>query len=354
MQENTPNALGGALSEGQQTIVSDGQQPEKTKIKKMVSRKVVVGALGAVLLGGLIGSLGCYFALANSSGSFEEKLGKAVEEAKEADGLEVAEVEDETTGETVKVVKVPVGNSDDDVAVREMAERLFKVANDMIYDGSDWHPSLVRVYNDLHPWYRPEGLKTTTEMTLSYGLMFVTDVDGGFGNYNGREEKILNGEVRDALIEELKRNGFTEYRSRPIWGDQYLNGEAGIICGVEGPGLAFRAVCSSVNWYSTDNWDLKNELAEAYKQKEGDYPLIIRIDGDIKDSGYERYQRLTAAVSNAAGLFYRVSPESEWKFFQATQGIIECSEYNTDDLKRAFIGDKCWNTTTWQDDTVKP
>lgn len=353
MPENTPNIIEGA-PKNMNTVAGAEQAlaPSTTKVKK-VSRKLVIGAFGIVLLGGLIGFLSCYVVFANpGEESFEEKLGKVVEST---EGSGIAEVKDEATGETVKVIKVPVGNSDDDVAVREMAEKLFKVANNMIYDGSDWHPSLVRTYNELYPWYRPEGLKTTTEMTLSYGLQFVIDVDGGFGNYNGREEKILNGEVRDALIEELKRNGFTEYLSRPIWGDQYLNEEAGIICGVEGPGLAFRAVCSSVNWYSTDNWDLKDELAEAYKQKEGDYPLIIRVDaGNIKDSGYERYQRLTAGVSNAAGLFYRVNPESEWKFFQATQAEIECSAYNTDDLKRAFVGERCWNTTTWQDDTVKP
>lgn len=42
------------------------------------------------------------------------------------------------------------------------------------------------------------------------------------------------------------------------------------------------------------------------------------------------------------------------RFFTATQAALSCSEYNTDDLRRAFMGEACWNEETQAKDVVKP
>lgn len=53
----------------------------------------------------------------------------------------------------------------------------------------------------------------------------------------------------------------------------------------------------------------------------------------------------TALVGSAAGLFYRV-PDGTWRFFQATQAVLDCGDYNTTDLKKAYVGTSCYATNS--------
>lgn len=278
--------------------------------------------------------------------------GKETENAPCENTCETVEVTDKETGETIKVVKVPVGNSDDDVAVRAMVDKLYNVAANFIYGGTGWTPNLVRTYDEAFIQYQPEGLKTETELTLSYGFEIVWD--GSNKEFGGKEDQILDGGLNKALLEELTKNGYKEHGYAMMVGPEYINEEAGIICSMSYSGLPYSVGCGSVNWYSTDNWDLINELAEAYKKKTGKYPVLLRTSADkIKDSGYEKYQKVQASDANAMAEFYRVSPESEWVFFRGGQDAPDCSEYNTEDLKRAFVGDVCWNYATNERGTVK-
>lgn len=325
------------------TVAAVEQKPVAEKIKTVSSRKLLVGALGVVLLGGLIGFLTCYVAMANSGGSFEEKLSKVVEEAKDTEGAdspEVAEVKDDKTGETVKVIKVPVGNSQEDVAVREIAEKLFKVAVNEIYGGADWHPQLVHTYNENSVLYRPDGLKTDVPLILSYGFKFAWD--NGLSTQGVNAKTVLEGGLQKALAQELERNGFKKYQDF-LTSEEYINEQAGIVCALNWPGWPYGAECGSVNWYgATDDWDLLNGLAEAYRNKNGEYPIYLRVNSaDIRNTGYKQYQTLTVGIANAMGKFYRVNPDSEWVFLYGGHVAPDCSVFNTEDLKQAFAGVPC-------------
>lgn len=72
----------------------------------------------------------------------------------------------------------------------------------------------------------------------------------------------------------------------------------------------------------------------------------------IKDSVTKNYK--TAEVSiwsdselagGAMGLFYQ-TPDAVWHFFTGTQQELQCSLYNTPDLKKAYAGEACFDGAT--------
>lgn len=77
----------------------------------------------------------------------------------------------------------------------------------------------------------------------------------------------------------------------------------------------------------------------------------------IRDSQVNGYQSAQASVGDVKGmggyaaLFYK-KDGGTWKYFKGTQEIIPCTEYNTTDLRNAFMGDACWDTATNKESTV--
>jgi hypothetical protein len=53
------------------------------------------------------------------------------------------------------------------------------------------------------------------------------------------------------------------------------------------------------------------------------------------------------------GLYYRAKDQTEWTYFTGAYGLIDCSEYNTDILKKAFNDFSCWNAASKTYSTVK-
>jgi hypothetical protein len=49
-------------------------------------------------------------------------------------------------------------------------------------------------------------------------------------------------------------------------------------------------------------------------------------------------------VGGAGGLFYKKDGGS-WKYFKSTQAPLQCSDYNTDELKAAYKGDTCYSSS---------
>jgi len=78
----------------------------------------------------------------------------------------------------------------------------------------------------------------------------------------------------------------------------------------------------------------------------------------IKDSKVSGYQTAEISGSDVEGLsghvdlFYRKT-SGAWKYFTGTQSELACSKYNTTDLKNAYMGDPCWDTTKDKDSTVQ-
>jgi hypothetical protein len=51
-----------------------------------------------------------------------------------------------------------------------------------------------------------------------------------------------------------------------------------------------------------------------------------------------------AQPTGALGLFYQ-TPDKKWHFFKGTQNTLPCSDFNTADLKKAYLGEPCMDKT---------
>ncbi len=77
---------------------------------------------------------------------------------------------------------------------------------------------------------------------------------------------------------------------------------------------------------------------------------MLGLPGAIKNSATASYKTTQVGVGGsdstltggAAGLFYQ-TPDGTWHFFVGTQSSLSCSQYNTADLKKAYVGEACYN-----------
>jgi len=69
---------------------------------------------------------------------------------------------------------------------------------------------------------------------------------------------------------------------------------------------------------------------------------------DSETSGYKvatiTLSSYGATVGGFVGLFYQ-TPDAAWHYFKGAQGVVNCSDYNTVDLKKAYVGDDCYSTS---------
>lgn len=170
-----------------------------------------------------------------------------------------------------------------------------------------------------------------------------------------------NGEKDLATLKnKLTQKGFSAIGTLPFQGsagpqiDGYKN-DNNVTCSlyldIERPSLTqseeyvyLQCAKPSWSWLTDDEKNLLVELETAYFEKTGKYPTILGgKPSEIKNSTYSPYQTLWINVGGAAGLFYRTSSESKWQYFTATQGTLECKAYDTDDLKKAYLGEECYN-----------
>ena len=194
-----------------------------------------------------------------------------------------------------------------------------------------------------------DGLKAATSIEKNYGFTYEpSDIDLDQA-----------GLLSNALINKLTNDGFVSFDDARIYpaGPSYINEDTGIACYVSG-GLPFGLSCGYYKWVSDETVELVNELADAYKASEGKYPHYLGVYASegfrITDSEISPYQTLTARFENAAALFYRVSPNDEWKYFIGTQAVLNCSDYNTEELKNAFAGDVCYDGGMTANGIVQP
>ncbi len=193
-----------------------------------------------------------------------------------------------------------------------------------------------------------DSLKTATDLEKGYGFV-----------YSSSDIDLRNTTtIKEAIIDSLEENGYEEFADAAthLDGDTYINKETGVVC--LGDGLPFTLVCGYYKWVSDETIELVNDLADAYKEKEGKYPHYLGVYADddyrITDSEISPYQKLMAKFENAAALFYRTSETADWKYFTGTQAVLSCSDYNTKELKNAYSGEVCYDEDAGKNSTVQP
>lgn len=319
-----------AKSAGSMTAVK--KQPELVRRRPYVVTIVVFAVVALAAVG---------------FGVFEAIMGAQMREelVQKADGAETeekAEIVDET-GEMITITAENDGEKEAQVKalladLEEEIPRWFNIKNSY---GTELPPNITKVYDTVNGFpltYRPEGMKISVPLERYYGL----SVGPNSWDYSDREQAnefvgVIVSDLPDKVRNWLKGRGFKEYDE---YGYALMNDE-GMICGVAAsyPGPAIS--CSWTTWFDAKVAEFSNRVALESGFPEGE---TLSLDSDklnIKNSKNAPYQTMTGGILGAVGLWYRVSPDAPWQWFKGTQAVLGCEEYNTDDLKKAYEGEKC-------------
>lgn len=194
--------------------------------------------------------------------------------------------------------------------------------------------------------YKPDGINAFVPIKLSLRKTSVYGL--------GVKEKMSTLETN------LANAGFSSIGDIPIRGSAgpqingYLNPETNTICGAissanyeydtERDYISIECAKTSWTWLTEEDKATIKAFETAYYNTTNSYPFIMYDwDNEITNSEYAPYQNTWIGIGGAAGLFYRTSPEAEWQFFIATQGELGCNNFNTEDLKKAYLNTSCWD-----------
>lgn len=76
----------------------------------------------------------------------------------------------------------------------------------------------------------------------------------------------------------------------------------------------------------------------------------------IKESKTLGYATTALTIQSSDGStqqFFYQTPDKTWHYFTSSQDTVACVKYDTDDLKKAFLGEPCADTAARRSDTVK-
>lgn len=244
--------------------------------------------------------------------------------------------------------------SAEDKAVRQVLAEITPVVSEQLKPFRAQDVDFYNVYTDTaiastHTanyetivYYRPQDFATAIPLNLAYGIAVQTPDNMGYQSelYN----YFYDFKFYDAIAEKLKSLGFTDtgeaYTLATGPGAEvFLNDETGVVCNLD----VFSLGCGHKGWYNKEQANLSNTLTKLYQEATGkDAKFLVAYPERIANSSVEPYQTISVLIPTARASFYRVSPDAEWQYFTSGQSEPACSEYNTEDLRKAFAGQKCF------------
>lgn len=169
--------------------------------------------------------------------------------------------------------------------------------------------------------------------------------------------------ISSAIIQSLTSQGFTK-STDSVYGSQsghvaYIKDDVVCITGSPDNGSISppaSVACGQISKYSKslDGYIQIEPYVLAYakagKMTAGDILTFSALK--VGMDGYENAEvglsNAGAEVGGAMGLFYK-NPTGDWQFFTGTQSEIDCTAYNTKDLKYAFAYDNCNDSSKTSD-----
>lgn len=238
-------------------------------------------------------------------------------------------------------------------AVKAVIAELRETILGVLQENNQSAYTLLQIY-DSGASYQPEGYDIGVPLTKSYGISLDSqNLEPGQTLYN----LIDNYTIFQALEKTLIKAGFTNTNQKVTTSSagpgavSFVNQTSGVVCSVNPNG----ADCGYKTWYNKADAQLSNTLAQVYKEATGkDAHYLVAQVSAIKDSPVAPYQNISVGMPGFGALFYRLSPDAEWQYFAEGQGAPQCSEYNTDDLRKAFAGFSCFPDTPGPMETVQP
>lgn len=196
----------------------------------------------------------------------------------------------------------------------------------------------------------PKGAKFFTMPTIAYGVTTATQDDA-------RSLKELETAHRLLIEKNFTPVGISSDTSNGLIYSERMQNDT-TVCILDstsrayGTGYQFSIGCADFASYDITAKALQPFYTLLTSQAElkdlNDNPYLRLSKPIIKDSQTSGYKTATVSVGSLVGtgyatLFYQ-APDGQWHFFKATQGVLPCADYSTDDLKKAYKGEQCGNT----------
>ena len=162
----------------------------------------------------------------------------------------------------------------------------------------------------------------------------------------------------------LTKHGLTDHKT---FDSDYLastdtySGTDGSICEAVYNSDDFSITCSNTGWLTEKKKTMVKTLIDVLNENKDQAGTGLYDGSPYLDVPMEKiittpdgkYEHVTAYGTDAALLFYRNIEDGEWKFFIGAQNTLSCSEYDTDELKAAFAGERCYDDATGSASVVK-
>ena len=227
-------------------------------------------------------------------------------------------------------------SDESDAIVRGVVSEIRSIVKDNLGDHANY---IVGVYDDILPIFRPEGQDFLMYASKSYGLR----VGGIFPDAN-LVSLLMSVEFNDAVVDGVVAMGFERYEEGDVVAGSGAYRKGTVVCLISWRGTPWDVGCADVSWVSEDDMVRLVPFAEALMRQDiGRVPLLYSWDdGEIVDSKQKPYQSTWVGAYG----FWRKSPQDVWVFFKVTHDIPECDEYDTEDLKKAYLGEVCVDDAT--------
>ena len=228
-------------------------------------------------------------------------------------------------------------NHNVDINTVEGNEEVTEILN-ILATNVEKNSTAIITNSNLEIFYVPEGFNTHINLRFSLSRTIATDMEKvkSILTENGYE---LVGEMPHASSAPMP----TTY--------EYINKDKEIVCGIyavtdktRGENVYASCAKTSWTWLTEEEKALLSALETAYFKKTNKYPeKMISLNIKIKDSEYKPYQTTIVSTNDGNSQFFRTSPYSEWQYFRTSLVAASCEEYNTEDLKKAYLGEICYN-----------
>ncbi len=330
--------------------------PEKKKIKK--ADKIIIAVLSILLLAGI----GCsVFFLCNPTIFSNNKNELSHEDEKTEQDNKTSQIDKKDGDGSKQYYQVPENGKDFICTLTgdEVLDEQIKAVCNVITDAYGYlvsnNPEVdgISYYYDANgPLYQLDYLDFATAVTPVHYSYEISHTGNSMVAVDNFASFLIDNDFSYTGIDSGTFDDDESIRT-------YKNDQSGVICSVYDNeySLPHRLICSHEAWYIAEDSqeaELHNGIAKAVKNavtagmiKNMPTSLDIHLDYGtlgIKDSEYEPYQSARVSLLNGWAKFYRVSPDADWVYFKGGNGSdLYCSEYNTEDIKKAFAGDMCFD-----------
>lgn len=196
--------------------------------------------------------------------------------------------------------------------------------------------------------YKPSGYDFFVTIAKAPAISATTDPQADKNGATSTET--IAKPAADAFRQYLKSENIPKIYSAP-WGgsEEYQTNE--VLCELSTSLTNATLSCANLGDYpaiAQKVAPLEAALAAKYQTD----PNAILQEPIITNSTVQNYKRASINIWNRqspvggyAGLFYK-TPTSGWQYFTGVQNGLQCSNFNTNDLKNAFAGEPCYTNDT--------